>query len=142
MVSPGGMPRRMFGWRLPSLSAWGSGSGLPMPTSPLSLRQPSERRTFRPTEHLAHEAIAAYVDGELPMPAYLRASAHISVCEECHEQVNAQLQARSALRQSGPVGVPESLLSVLSQIPASAAMAGEFPVASPADSTQPRRKRR
>ncbi|MCW4355123.1 hypothetical protein ONR57_17595 [Hoyosella sp. YIM 151337] len=142
MVSPGGMPRRMFGWRLPSLSAWNSGSGLPLQSPPLTLQHSSRQRTFRPTEHLAHEAIAAYVDGEMPMSAYLRAGSHLAVCQECREQVSAQVQARSALRQSGPVGIPESLLNVLSQIPASAAMAPEFPVVSPATPAQPRRKRR
>ncbi|WP_041451149.1 zf-HC2 domain-containing protein [Hoyosella subflava] len=145
MVSPGGVPRRMFGWRLPSFSVWSAGSAFPVtmsPISPASMQRAPRQRAFRATEHLAHEAIAAYVDGELPMSAYLRAGAHLSMCDECRDQVSAQIQARSALRQSGPVGVPESLLSALSQIPASAALRREFPVASPTDSAQARRKRR
>jgi len=53
-------------------------------------------RQFGSTEHLASEAIAAYVDGELRMQAYLRASHHISICAECAAAVDAQQQARGA----------------------------------------------
>lgn len=74
-------------------------------------------REFSSTEHLASEAIAAYVDGELRMTAYLRASHHIAECAECAAEVDAQQQARSALRQSGDMSMPHSLLGLLSQIP-------------------------
>ncbi|MGV9742520.1 hypothetical protein [Nocardia farcinica] len=72
---------------------------------------------FAPTEHLASEAVVAYVDGELRMNAYLRAAQHISVCPECAAEVEAQQQARIALRQSGPIAVPRSLHDSLSRIP-------------------------
>lgn len=60
-------------------------------------------RQFGSTEHLASEAIAAYVDGELRMSAYLRASHHLSICPECAFEVDSQQQARRALRRSGDV---------------------------------------
>ncbi|MES9514712.1 RNA polymerase subunit sigma-70 [Rhodococcus erythropolis] len=74
-------------------------------------------RQFGSTEHLASEAIAAYVDGELRMQAYLRASHHISICAECAAAVDAQQQARGALRRSGEMTMPLSLVGLLSQIP-------------------------
>lgn len=74
---------------------------------------------FAPTEHLATEAIAAYVDGELRMNAYLRAAHHLSVCPECMAEVNSQEQARIALRQSGQITAPLRLHDSLSRIPIS-----------------------
>ncbi|WP_050063449.1 RNA polymerase subunit sigma-70 [Rhodococcus sp. RD6.2] len=74
-------------------------------------------RRFGSTEHLASEAVAAYVDGELQMNAYLRASQHLSECAECAAAVDAQQHARVALRQSGEITMPVSLLGVLSRIP-------------------------
>lgn len=74
-------------------------------------------RRFGSTEHLASEAVAAYVDGELQMNAYLRAADHIAQCLECAAAVDAQQHARIALRQSGEISMPSSLLGALSQIP-------------------------
>ncbi|RVW10425.1 RNA polymerase subunit sigma-70 [Prescottella agglutinans] len=75
-------------------------------------------RQFGSTEHLASEAIAAYVDGELRMNAYLRASQHLSLCPDCAAEVDAQQQARIALRRAASdVSMPSSLLGQLSQIP-------------------------
>ncbi|MFI6868612.1 hypothetical protein [Nocardia sp. NPDC050406] len=74
---------------------------------------------FAPTEHLATEAIAAYVDGELRMNAYLRAAHHLSVCAECAAEVDAQQQARIALRQSSHITAPLRLHDSLSRIPIS-----------------------
>ena len=76
-----------------------------------------DNKTQLTTEHLASEAIAAYVDGELRMQAYLRASHHISICAECAAAVDAQQQARGALRRSGEMTMPLSLVGLLSQIP-------------------------
>ncbi|RJO80388.1 hypothetical protein D5S18_00150 [Nocardia panacis] len=75
------------------------------------------RPRFRPTEHLASEAIAAYVDGELRMNAYLRAAQHLSQCPECAAEVEAQQQARIALRRAAQVAVPTSLHDSLTRIP-------------------------
>lgn len=95
--------RRAFSW-LPSPFASQSDS----PVGP---------RQFGSTEHLSVEAIAAYVDGELRMTAHLRAAQHLSMCPECSLEVDAQRQAREALRDSCPVAMPSSLLGLLSQIP-------------------------
>lgn len=81
------------------------------------MSQVPERRQFGSTEHLASEAIAAYVDGELRMSAYLRAAHHLSMCPECAFEVESQQQARRALRGSGEVTMPLSLLGTLSRIP-------------------------
>ncbi|MFF0542889.1 hypothetical protein ACWEVD_18070 [Nocardia thailandica] len=72
---------------------------------------------FQPTEHLASEAVAAYVDGELRMNAYLRAAQHLSLCPECAAEVEAQQQARIALRGAGEVSIPRSLHDSLTRIP-------------------------
>ncbi len=74
-------------------------------------------RQFGSTEHLSIEAIAAFVDGELRMSAHLRAAHHLSLCPDCAMEVDAQRQARAALRDSLPVDMPSSLLGLLSQIP-------------------------
>ncbi|NMN97711.1 zf-HC2 domain-containing protein [Antrihabitans stalactiti] len=79
-------------------------------------------RRFGSTEHLASEAIAAYVDGELRMNAYLRAAQHLGMCPECAAEVEAQQQARKALRESGEIAIPKSLMGALGRIPT-----GEFP---------------
>lgn len=74
-------------------------------------------RQFGSTEHLSTEAIAAFADGELRMKSYLRAAHHISLCAQCATEVEAQRQARAALRESCPVDIPSTLLNMLSQIP-------------------------
>lgn len=74
---------------------------------------------FAPTEHLASEAIAAYVDGELRMNPYLRAAEHLARCPECAAEVEAQQQARIALRQAAQshISAPHDLHDTLSRIP-------------------------
>lgn len=84
-------------------------------------------RQFSSTDHLSMEAVAAFVDGELPMKAHLRAASHLSVCQLCSGEVEAQGQARSALRESRPITIPSTLMGLLSQIPES----------TPPESTQP-----
>ncbi len=64
-------------------------------------------RQFGSTEHLSTEAIAAFVDGELRMNAHLRAAHHLSLCPQCAAEVEAQRQARAALRDSRPIAIPE-----------------------------------
>ena len=51
------------------------------------------------------------------MTAHLRAAHHLSLCQDCAAEVEAQRQARAALRDSGSIVVPTSLLGMLSQIP-------------------------
>lgn len=84
------------------------------------MTQARKPRQFSSTEHLASEAVAAYVDGELRMPAHLRAAHHLSECPECSAEVEAQQQARRALRGAGEMSMPHSLLGLLSQIPSCA----------------------
>jgi len=76
-------------------------------------------RRFSSVDHLSAEAVAAYVDGELPMKAHLRASGHLSACGQCRAEVEAQGQARAALRDCRPVTMPSTLMGLLSQIPQS-----------------------
>lgn len=103
-------------------------------------------RQFSSTDHLSTEAVAAFADGELPMRAHLRAASHLSLCAQCAAEVDAQVQARSALRESRPISMPSTLLGLLSAIPQTAP---DEPVPSPPpDGEQPdrgqrgRRKRR
>ncbi|NKY49050.1 hypothetical protein [Nocardia vermiculata] len=74
---------------------------------------------FAPTEHLASEAVVAYVDGELRMNAYLRAAEHLSRCPECAAEVEAQQQTRVALRRAAQmqISAPIDLHDSLSRIP-------------------------
>jgi anti-sigma factor RsiW len=103
MADPGHVFRRAFSW-LPAQFASQSD-------------EPVGPRQFGSTEHLSTEAVAAFVDGELRMTAHLRAAHHLSLCPQCATEVEAQRQARSALRDSCPIVVPSSLLGMLSQIP-------------------------
>lgn len=131
MADPGRVFRRAFSW-LPSQFASQSD-------------EPVGPRRFGSTEHLSTEAIAAFVDGELRMTAHLRAAHHLSLCPDCSAEVDAQGQARAALRDSCPIVVPSALLGMLSQIPHHAP---PEPPAEPIDpqfadhATRARRKRR
>lgn len=107
MVDPGHVFRRALSW-LPSNFVSVDESALNAP------------RQFSSTDHLSIEAVAAYVDGELPMKAHLRAGSHLSLCPQCAAEVDAQGQARDALRDSRPVTMPSTLMGLLSQIPQSA----------------------
>ncbi|MGZ8179345.1 hypothetical protein ACXVUM_15555 [Williamsia sp. SKLECPSW1] len=78
---------------------------------------PARPPEFAPTDHLASEAIAAFVDGELRFAAHMRAARHLALCADCAAEVEAQGTARAALRTSGAVTTPLELLGQLSQIP-------------------------
>lgn len=106
MVDPGDVFRRALSW-LPANFVSVDDGALSAP------------RQFSSTDHLSIEAVAAYVDGELPMKAYLRAGSHLSQCQQCAAEVDAQGQARAALRDSRPVTMPSALMGLLSQIPQS-----------------------
>jgi anti-sigma factor RsiW len=106
MVDPGDVFRRALSW-LPSHFASQSDAPVGAP------------REFNSTEHLSTEAIAAYVDGELRMKSHLRAGHHLALCQQCAAEVEAQGQARTALRDSRPVSMPSTLMGLLSQIPQS-----------------------
>src|SRR4029077_17634653 len=104
MFERGHVFRRAFSW-LPAQFASQSDAPVGAP------------RQFGSTEHLSIEAVAAFADGELRMNAHLRAPPHISLCPQCAAEVDAQRQARTALRDSCPINIPSTLLGMLSQIP-------------------------
>jgi anti-sigma factor RsiW len=70
-----------------------------------------------PESHLAQEAIAALVDGELPPGPATRAARHLSGCLQCRLAVEAQREAKEALHGSRDVTVPGDLMSRLRAIP-------------------------
>ena len=70
-----------------------------------------------PESHLAQEAIAALVDGELPAGPAGRAAKHLAGCAQCRLLVQAQREAKEALNRSRDVDVPGDLLSRLQAIP-------------------------
>jgi putative zinc finger protein len=70
-----------------------------------------------PQTHLAQEAIAALVDGELPSGPASRAAKHLLGCAQCRFAVEAQREAKEALHRSADVTVPGDLLSRLQAIP-------------------------
>jgi Putative zinc-finger len=70
-----------------------------------------------PENHLAQEAIAALVDGELPAGPAGRAARHLTGCATCRLAVAAQREAKEALNASADVDVPGDLLSRLRAIP-------------------------
>jgi hypothetical protein len=104
MVDRGHVFRRAFSW-FPAQFASQSDAPVGAP------------RQFGSTEHLSSEAIAAFVDGELRMNAYLRAAHHLSLCAQCAAEVDGQSRARAALRDSHPIRIPSTLLGLLSEIP-------------------------
>lgn len=70
-----------------------------------------------PESHLAQEAIAALVDGELPSGPAGRAARHLTGCAQCRLAVQAQREAKEALHECAAVDVPGDLLSRLCAIP-------------------------
>ena len=70
-----------------------------------------------PESHLAQEAIAALVDGELPAGPAGRAARHLEGCAQCRMAVAAQREAKEALHESADVDVPGDLMSRLCAIP-------------------------
>lgn len=74
----------------------------------------------RGEQHLAVEAVVAYVDGELTIAAHQRATRHLACCTLCTAEVAAQRQARAAVRGADAPAMPASLLAALHAIPQSA----------------------
>ncbi|SNS30249.1 Putative zinc-finger [Geodermatophilus pulveris] len=77
-----------------------------------------------PESHLAQEAIAALVDGELACGPAARAARHLAGCAQCRMAVQAQREAKEALHASSDVAVPGDLLSRLRAIPFTADVPG------------------
>ena len=77
-----------------------------------------------PESHLAQEAIAALVDGELPAGPAGHAARHLTGCMPCRMAVEAQREAKEVLLGSKDVAVPGDLLSRLCAIPFTADVPG------------------
>ena len=77
-----------------------------------------------PESHLAQEAIAALVDGEMAGGPAARAARHLTGCAQCRMAVQAQREAKEALHASSDVAVPGDLLSRLRAIPFTADVPG------------------
>jgi hypothetical protein len=77
-----------------------------------------------PESHLAQEAIAALVDGELSGGAAGRAARHLDGCVQCRLAVAAQREAKAALQRDVDLDVPGDLLSRLKAIPFTADVPG------------------
>lgn len=77
--------------------------------------------------HLAQEAVAALVDGELLAGPAARAARHLTGCLTCRLAVQAQREAKAALTASADVAVPGDLLSRLCSIPFTADVPGAGP---------------
>ena len=74
--------------------------------------------------HLAQEAVAALVDGELQAGPAARAARHLTGCMICRLAVEAQREAKAVLTASADVAVPGDLLSRLRSIPFTAEVPG------------------
>jgi anti-sigma factor RsiW len=77
-----------------------------------------------PESHLAQEAVAALVDGELTAGPAARAARHLAGCLQCRMAVQAQREAKDALHGSQEVTVPGDLMSRLCAIPFTADVPG------------------
>ncbi len=73
-----------------------------------------------PEQHLALDALVAFVDGELTPTAYDRAASHLARCPSCAADATAQRQARSAVRRAAPPSMSPQFLQSLQSIPSSA----------------------
>lgn len=73
-----------------------------------------------PDLHLAAEAVAAYVDGELATVPEHRAEAHLAVCAECRRSVVLQRHAKRVLLAAGEPAPSSDLLAKLRGIPLTA----------------------
>ncbi|SFS53884.1 zf-HC2 domain-containing protein [Saccharopolyspora flava] len=71
-------------------------------------------------QHLALDALVAFVDGELSPSAHDRAVAHLAGCPACAADAAAQRQARAAVRAADAPSVSPQLLQALQAIPSSA----------------------
>ncbi|NHD17940.1 MULTISPECIES: zf-HC2 domain-containing protein [unclassified Actinopolyspora] len=73
-----------------------------------------------PEQHLALDALVAFVDGELGPNAHDRAAAHLATCPSCAAEADSQRQARSAVRTASTPAISPQLLQSLQSIPSTA----------------------
>ena len=71
-------------------------------------------------QHLAVDAVVAFVDGELAAGPRDRAAEHLISCRTCAAEVAAQRQTRSVVRSARCPSVPAALLAALRDIPLTA----------------------
>ena len=74
-------------------------------------------------QHLAVDAVVAFVDAELAPAARDRAAEHVAQCQSCAAEVAAQRQARSVVRSAQCPSAPADLLAALRDIPYTADLA-------------------
>jgi hypothetical protein len=70
-----------------------------------------------PIPHLSDEAVAAFADGMLTLPAHNRAERHLAVCPGCAQAVDEQRAAVSILRAAPAPALPAGLLERLRSVP-------------------------
>ncbi|MBV9144112.1 MAG: zf-HC2 domain-containing protein [Pseudonocardiales bacterium] len=75
-------------------------------------------------QHLAMDAVVAFVDGELAPIARDRAAAHLTVCQSCAAEVATQCQTSKVVRSAQCPPVPADLLAALRDIPHTASLPG------------------
>ncbi|MGH8920706.1 MAG: anti-sigma factor family protein [Actinomycetes bacterium] len=75
-------------------------------------------------QHLAVDAVVAFVDGELGAAARDRAAQHLIACQSCAAEVAGQRLARSVMRSAQCPQVPAELLAALHDIPRTADLPG------------------
>ncbi|GAA2811598.1 zf-HC2 domain-containing protein [Saccharopolyspora taberi] len=68
-------------------------------------------------QHLALDAIVAFVDGELSPNAYDRAASHLARCPACAADAAAQRQARAAVQAADTPSISPRLMQALQSIP-------------------------
>jgi hypothetical protein len=74
--------------------------------------------------HLAGEAVAALVDGELSRSAFHRAIGHMVRCAECRQAVLSQREAKDLLVGADLPAVPGDLLGRLNDVPMTTDLGG------------------
>jgi anti-sigma factor RsiW len=70
-----------------------------------------------PESHLLPDVVVAFVDGELSIVAHERAAAHIARCQSCAAEVDAQRQARAAVKLAEAPSMSAGFLASLRSIP-------------------------
>ncbi|GAA0604851.1 hypothetical protein GCM10010174_21960 [Kutzneria viridogrisea] len=70
-----------------------------------------------PEQHLAPDAVVAFVDGELSATAHDRAAAHLARCPFCAAEAATQRHARAAMRTASAPVASAGLLASLRAIP-------------------------
>lgn len=78
-----------------------------------------------PEQHLALDALVAFVDGELSPGARDRAAAHVARCPGCAADATAQRQARAEVRAAQAPAMSPQLLRTLRSIPGEADLPGQ-----------------